>query len=501
MENSKNTTMENTNKEIKLDSQNSNHLLRTNSTLESSLENNPQYTRSATRSQTTYDNPYSGSMMNRDSYSNYNTNQNDYNSYGGYSRSNSAYPSYSSYNNQYSSMNGYDSNPMMNNSNPMMNNNLPPGHPQAMQSTTFKTDFWGVLNGFSCVLNILYAGSGLVNYGKIFAKMSLRIIKFVCGRSLPFIMKITGLSFLKNMLFKAARAGWSDEFTTPSLLNTVWDDSELTKYGNSTILGKLISALRICSLLGALLFMFLRRRTISEPEYFAVNAIEQNCTPAHLQETNLPNDVTESGLEALTEEKEEDEIKTAEEGRPKSVTEVVADVTDQESASLPKLNKNSSLTEKIPSLDKTTSILNSPLLFEDKAQNSIQLNTLNNVELSTSASLTKENTVIITDETPKKSDNLPVTDILFTPEDSTNESSKLNETIKNNLRSEDFWINASHEPVSSVTTVETIAKSTPEIEEPKAFEAPPMLRTLSSTRQPSSGSLPWMKKQKSSIIQ
>jgi len=154
----------------------------------------------------------------------------------------------SSYNNQYSSFSNNQMNPV----NDPRQNQMPPSN--------FRTDFWGVLNGFNCVVNILYAGSGLVNYGRIFVHMSLKVIKAVCGKSLNFMLKITGLNFLKKVLFSATKIPWIEEFSTSNVLNGIWQ-GEVQEAAKKSLLGKFMTALRICSLLGALLVFYLKKKS------------------------------------------------------------------------------------------------------------------------------------------------------------------------------------------------------------------------------------------------
>ena len=184
-----------------------------------------------------YNNSDNSGYYNNSTQSSYDYNPNNrfyqsspMNSYGSYGTNNSMYSG--NFNGQFGA-----------NNDPRQNQIPPP---------TFKNDFWGVLNGFSCVLNILYAGTGLVNYGKIFLKMSLKVIKFVCGKSLSFIFKITGLRFLKKILFRVNQLPWGDEFLPQNALDSIWNHTQSEKgIGiGSTLLGNFINALRICSLLG-----------------------------------------------------------------------------------------------------------------------------------------------------------------------------------------------------------------------------------------------------------
>jgi len=213
----------------------------------------------------------------------------------------------------------------------------PPG--QQMPPVTFRTDFWGAIQGFNCVLNILYAGSGLVNYGKIFMHMSLKIVKFVCGKSLGFIMKITGLNFLRRLLFSANKLPWTDEFGTSSILTSVWSDSELEKATKTTLSGKFVQALRICSLLGTLLFFFLRRKMANGPIY--AEPIDMNrMNPEIIEVNQITQEIMRKSSKSVMENESEQMIKnedvqtegliTANSQTEFVQTEVVADIVENE---------------------------------------------------------------------------------------------------------------------------------------------------------------------------
>ena len=127
-----------------------------------------------------------------------------------------------------------------------------PGN-QPMPPETMRQDVWGFLNGFQALLNVLYAGTGIVHFGKIFAKMTFKLVKAICGKSLNLIFKLTGFSFLKKLVqqFSTGNQDWLGEFNVQeNQLQNAWGNNETSSSSNPTLFGKILLVLRITSLLG-----------------------------------------------------------------------------------------------------------------------------------------------------------------------------------------------------------------------------------------------------------
>lgn len=165
---------------------------------------------------------------------------------------------------------------------PQGQENIPMPHP------TFRQDIWGSLHGFQALLGVLYAGTGIVHFGKIFLRMSFKLLKAVFGKSMTMILRMTGFRHLKQLLKKFANdGGWLREFSSEgTTLERVWG---ITQTPSQTISGKIILVLRVVSLFGALVSMFLYNREIhkqskQEQEQEQVEMLNPNLVLASFEE-------------------------------------------------------------------------------------------------------------------------------------------------------------------------------------------------------------------------
>lgn len=150
---------------------------------------------------------------------------NNYSSYGGgYGGMNTL--GYGNSYGAYGGMNGGRNNMMMG----------PEGVPPQMNDTSFRHEYQGVLQGLNALLNIMYAGVGMVMYGKKFVKLFISAGKFVikgCFRMLVRLFGITligkfiawlkigkGLQFLEVALERAWRDSNAPSTTTFKALIT-----------------------------------------------------------------------------------------------------------------------------------------------------------------------------------------------------------------------------------------------------------------------------------------
>lgn len=123
------------------------------------------------------------------------------------------------------------------------NPNMPPQRP-IMQ---FRQDIWGFLNGAHSILNVAYAGSGILAFGHSFLKATIGIFRFLTNKSVSFLLKITGIYYLRKLfgLAKNQHGNWNTELLQEGSMDALWGE-KASKFG----LRKILNIMRILAMAG-----------------------------------------------------------------------------------------------------------------------------------------------------------------------------------------------------------------------------------------------------------
>lgn len=449
----------------------SNSLGRSNSSYPYNSYNNSSYSAN---------NPYSSGYG---GYSGYGSNYgNSYGSYGNYGGYGSGY-GYSSYggSNQYS--NTY-SKPIPQN---QVNEQMPP--------PTFKHDVWGFLNGFHAILNVLYAGTGIIHFGKMFVKMSIKIIKMVFGKAAGLFFKLTGFQFLKNIMQSFSKdINWQTEFSfqeTP--LENAWrtnPEGGITK----TFFGKFMLVLRICSLMGALISFFLRKRlriqnqtTPMQAEVVTQEDVQPNFENKVLKLEDITNMYEEVRLlDSMKRKKEhifiDKNLKTTDEGTGIEI-QIIESINEEQESEVSH-NKSIDLEEGFEykedeKFEKMTDV--SKKSIEEKeiiAQNNEETKLSNTQEKIVSIDPTFEDIKSLQNNFSKNLDQVH----------SCSQDNNTNTNTKEQVLSEDFWQNREELKNSQDKNAEKAEEAQ------KTFVVPSVLQTLRTKS--SAPNKPWLMKKK-----
>jgi hypothetical protein len=447
----------------------------------------------ASRPNTNSYSSYTPSPYSQSGYSMYN-NPSRYGSYG----NNSGYSSYG-YNSGYNSYG---------NSSPYSNNYSKPlpqqgqGNEQAPQPNV-RNDVWGFLNGFHAMLNVLYAGTGIVHFGKMFFKMTFKVIKMICGKSLALIFKLTGFNFLKRMMRSFTKEeDWLTEFSFgEKTFENAWGNNEGS---TTTLFGKALLVLRICSLLGSLAALFMRSKAKNSQH----PPVQIELVDAEMPSSNLEQKIVQfEEIKNLYEE-----VKLIEEGHDS----IIIDSSTSLSKALKEENEEFEAINK--SLDNFVKETDSQVLTKDSKVNSSSALNTSPLIPSEKHDTPSIEAVTIVDETPKK-DEIKISTIstiaslTFQEEDklkhnemdlnkdSNSEQNSLmkeelsNQNPRDQIVSEDFWKN--EEILKNIEKIQNEVKLPQENSKKTPFELPSVLETLRS--KPASSSKPWLMKKKKPV--
>lgn len=128
---------------------------------------------------------------------------------------------------------------------PLQNHpNQPPV--QEQPPTNFRSEYQGVLHGLNCWVNLMYAGLGMVSYGKTFLDMSVSVVRTVSRLVVKIMFKIFGFTSLGRMLNWLNRFRGSREF-----YDELWSGMAPGQTSTQSRLGKMLLALRIILLFGS----------------------------------------------------------------------------------------------------------------------------------------------------------------------------------------------------------------------------------------------------------
>jgi hypothetical protein len=368
-------------------------------------------------------------------------------SYGGYSN----YGMSSGYNSGYNGNSTQMSKPMR----PEEMQNQPPPN--------FREDMWGSLNGAYAMLNILHAGVGIFHFGKVFVKMTLKMVGSSVKKIFQLIFKLTGLQFLQQLIHKMGNnSNWLSEFdpSSPSFENAWVPEAKKGK------IYKLLTMLRIFALLGSLLSFFLGRRAHQRPN---LPPIMPNETATVIEFDGVENAtvVEFEGVKTLF-----DQVKLLEEEPFLEHPHDIVDVVPEEEKHM-ELNAN----------DWTNSFIQSqpnPSSFAQKTEE-IPL-------FKTESKLFKSRTLPVVVEEKCEQDTSPQKEkkeeVIETKQE------KVDDESDNKKRSEDFWGPKEQILTKSFGFVDETKKKDKKEEE--IFELPSMLKSVSAT--PKKATMPWLTK-------
>jgi len=361
----------------------------------------------------------------------------------------SPYSGYSGFN-SYSSPNTYPNN---------YSKPIPQGAGnQHIPQPTMRQDVWGFLNGFQAMLNVLYAGTGIVHCGKIFVKMTYKLIKAICGKSLDLIFKLTGFSFLKRMIQRLSSYNdWFGEFNLQeNNLQNAWGNNATAKTTNKTLFGKFLLILRVTSLLGTLLILLLRNKAIKQESTIIhaevrVPAISMKNTDQESNNVNLKNEAKLIGFN-----EDDSPLSNLKAHLQESVTEVGS-----------------------PSQEKI--IGNNENLSKDEIK-ILSVSQVDEVDVET-PDITRKNYLL--NKTENRIEIIPESNI-----------SIIEDNLKEQIVSEDFWKNK--EVFKNIEFYQQEEKQ--KSEEKKAFEMPSVLKSLRE-KSGASSNKPWLMKKKTTAIE
>jgi len=343
---------------------------------------------------------------------------------------------------------------------------------QDVPPPTFRHDMWGFLNGFHAILNVLYAGTGIVHFGKMFMKMSIKIIKAVFGKSAGLVYKLTGFQFLKNIMQKFAGNGkgdWFGEFNvTESPLENVWANGPEPASTNKTFFGKFMLVLRILSLMGGIVAFFLRRKVANNQHPpVQIEFLDPEIPQVHLKSEDIGLEGVKSFYDEvkLIEQDHSDDLQDAT-SLKEVVQEVNGEIISQEKE------------------ENSVEMKNEEELKQDAVEIQEELKQDESNHMAIISSIENEEVVSLVPQVPVQvSENQDLTQ--NAPE--TQVQAQVSSKTKEQIVSEDFWKNE-----EVFKKIESIQKESEAKQE--TFELPSVLKTLRSSS--STATKPWLMKKK-----
>jgi hypothetical protein len=113
------------------------------------------------------------------------------------------------------------------------------------QPTNFRSEYQGILHGLNCWVNLMYAGFGMMNYGRTFFDMSVSVFSTISKVIAKVMFKLFGFQFLGKFM------NWLNSFkSNREVYNELWAGMMPGQGSTQTRLGKILLGLRILLLLG-----------------------------------------------------------------------------------------------------------------------------------------------------------------------------------------------------------------------------------------------------------
>lgn len=135
--------------------------------------------------------------------------------------------------------------------------------------STFKTEYHGVLSGVQGLLNMLYAATGIFNYGGMFVKVSYKVVKFIALGLVRILPTVTGYNLMKKILTLVAKLAIPSALLGERFIEQAWRVSEsavgkLQSIGGSSasgaVLSKAMFIARMTFFAGAAIVYLLRKK-------------------------------------------------------------------------------------------------------------------------------------------------------------------------------------------------------------------------------------------------
>lgn len=399
---------------------------------------------------------------------------------------------YSSYSNSYPRYSsGYNHNGYNNSSSPYSNtySKPMPQNPENPQvpPPNLRQDVWGMLNGFHALLNVLYAGTGIVHFGKIFVRMTLKVIKAICGKSASAVFKLTGLSFLKKIMLRSfsQQGDWSKDFNAAdSLLESAWGNNEgSTKSVNQGLFGKIMLVLRVCSLIGTGIALYMRTRVNQQYPRVNMQDVEPEVLHAGVEEKQIEFESVKNLYDdiKLIEEERESAIELGDNNDVEEIIKVESeDVQEEQIVAEIALDKEEIQVVSEDMGNNTLKLLESQLV---NSQNSLE----EEREKETDKVLSKEILDTMITSPTFESNQVAQTQPLMSQESAFQHNILPQEAQRERLISEDFWKNTeTSKQIESLNNKDEEKKN-------QVYEAPSMLQAL---KDKPAANKPWLMKKK-----
>jgi len=430
----------------------------------------------------------------RQSYGGYGGYNSGYNSYGGQS----GYGMYSSYNRGRMGNNGYTSPSQMRGQ-----EGMDPNRPMQRPPITFREDVWGFLNGAHSILNVFYAGSGMLAFGSTFLRTSLNVARFLSHKSLGLLLRLTGIHYFKKLMQFTKNnnnADWATELSSESAMGDAWSE-KTSGFGFK----KFFQILRLLALAGALLSWVMKKREQRKmAQYMQMRkAVEEKIAKINEQiQIHQIENIDEELLQdpaAILSENESQVLDQAYEAAKEQLVTI-----EEEAEEIIKAAEESNVEQTeiitVSEPEKIEATTNQPeeeaILASESSEAKIVEETIELQEVQTKTeSITEQeqNTHEVIAETIE-SENVPasteVNNQAAVQENATNCHSE--EFWKTKVQSESFFNQVESSTISQPTVVS--------IESEDPF-FPSMLRQSSVKPKETSKALPWLKRSKTSAAQ
>eukprot|EP01017_Pseudomicrothorax_dubius_P014099 TRINITY_DN1650_c0_g1_i10.p1 TRINITY_DN1650_c0_g1~~TRINITY_DN1650_c0_g1_i10.p1 ORF type:complete len:343 (-),score=73.35 TRINITY_DN1650_c0_g1_i10:74-1102(-) len=135
-------------------------------------------------------------------------------------------------------------------------NGAPLYGPMAEQRPDFRSEYQGVLRGLQSVLEILYATTGIINFGGLVVKMTFRALRFIFGGSMKMMNFLLEVSHFKHLLRLLVPF-----YRKQENLTTLWKDAAPELLNDTPRSSRILFVLRVLSLLVLVVGYVLKKRS------------------------------------------------------------------------------------------------------------------------------------------------------------------------------------------------------------------------------------------------
>ena len=147
---------------------------------------------------------------------------------------------------------------------------MDPNQPMQRPPISFRDEIWGFLNGAHSIINVFYAGSGILAFGQTFLKSTLSILRFLSHKSLGLLLRLTGIHYLKKLMLLTQRqsqnADWAAELSDEKAMGNAWEEKP-SRFGFK----KIMTIIRMIALAGKFSFRVIFSDDISIRIHFILD--------------------------------------------------------------------------------------------------------------------------------------------------------------------------------------------------------------------------------------